>query len=182
MKDKTWNPDKFKRFIRNRYTYLFLSILAIFVIHPLSPDEHVILSIFFMLMMLAVLWTLDMKRWMFITFLCLAFVSFASSILSIIYDAVQNPKLDLDLQLADIITYIIFLFGTIIVLLFNIFSERKVTKRTILGGISVYFLMGIFWAFCYQLAFVINPKAILFTSNEAPHYFDFLFFSKNTRV
>lgn len=180
MTTKTWDPDKFKRFIRNRYTYLFLSILAIFVIHPLSPDEHVILSIFFMLMMLAVLWTLDMKKWMLITFLCLAVISFASSILSIVHTTTQNPKLDFDLLLADIITYIIFLFGAVVVLLFNIFSEKKITKRTILGGISVYFLMGIFWAFCYQLVFVINPKAFMFTFDKDPFYFDFLFFSFTT--
>jgi len=174
------DQNKFERFIRNRYTYLFASILAIFKIHPINANEHVILSVFFMFMMLAVLWTLDLKKWLFRAFLILACVSFASSIMSVMHDSSQNPRLDSFLSLADVITYIIFLFGAIFALLFNIFSETKITKRTILGGISVYFLMGIFWAFCYQLVGIINPSAISFDVAKPIQYFDYMFFSFTT--
>ena len=78
------------------------------------------------------------------------------------------------------ITYIIFLFGAILVLLFNIFSEKKITAKTIMGGISVYFLMGIFWGFCYQIVYIASSGSILFDETTNPQYFDFMFFSFTT--
>jgi hypothetical protein len=172
--------ERLKRFVKNRYTYLFASILAIFFIHPFTMTGHVVLSIFFMLMMLAVLWTMELKRWFFGAFLVLACVSFAASLMSIIHTAAEDPGLDLILDLANSVTYIVFLFAAVLVMLVNIFSQKKITKRTILGGISVYFLMGIFWAFCYQLAGILDPDAVLFAGDTPPQYFEYMYFSFTT--
>jgi hypothetical protein len=169
-----------ENFVKNRYTYLFAAILAIFISQPLLRPDNVLISLFFMLMMLAVLWTLELKKWFFKLFLILAFISFLISILNVSNIFLKTGNYVLILDIADIVTYIIFLFISIIVLLEKVFSERKVTMSTILGGISIYLLMGIFWAFCYQLVNIFNPDSILFNSFEGIKYLDFMFFSFTT--
>jgi hypothetical protein len=59
----------------------------------------------------------------------------------------------------------------------KIFSEKEITAETIKGAISVYFLMGFFWAFLYSLVLLVNPGAFSFQTGTFEYssltYFSF---------
>lgn len=56
---------------------------------------------------------------------------------------------------------VVFLGYVALVVLAAVLRERRVTTDTVLGGICVYFLIGVAWTLLYAIVIVLQPEAIL---------------------
>ncbi len=79
--------------------------------------------------------------------------------------------------MAEMGVYILFYGICLLVFLHRLFSERMVTADTIQGGVVVYFLSGLLWAFFYQTLFLFNPDAILFSDHALDEFSDMIYYS-----
>ena len=155
--------DKFRTY---RYTYLFIAILAQLTLLPLLEKQmRVLVPFLFLLIVITVLLTLDIRRIFFR--LCLG-LGFVASLAKLIVLLLNPPvKEAFYLILIALSVNILFLMIVIVIFLTKIFSEDKVTGESIKGGISIYFLIGYLWVYLYSLALVVDPDAISFPAHAS---------------
>jgi len=158
MKDEINKRPFVERFVADRYTYLFLSVLLLIIVEPYFRADSALIPFLFLFLMLAVVWTLELRKWFFRLLVLLAAVAFVMS-----YIKRYSILAGSEWMVGEFIlqgSYLIFLFLTILTFIFKLFTEKQVTGKTIQGGIAVYFLMGIFWVFCYNIVLLLDPNAI----------------------
>ena len=155
--------DKFRTY---RYTYLFIAILAQLTLLPLLEKQmRVLVPFLFLLIVITVLLTLDIRRIFFWPCLGLGFVA---SLLKLIVLLLNSPVEEaFYFILTALSVNILFLMIVIVIFLTKIFSEDKVTGESIKGGISIYFLLGYLWTYLYSLALLLNPEAISFPAHAS---------------
>jgi len=73
-------------------------------------------------------------------------------------------------------------YGFAVYLVLHNIQKREVTVDVIVGSISAYLLIGIMWAFLYQLINVLNPGSFLSTiaADTGSGTIDFFYFSFST--
>jgi len=148
-----------EKFISYRYAFLFTSIIILFLIMPLFKSQRsLVMTLFFLLTMISVIWTLNLRRGTF--WFCLGLGGLAS-LLTILNNYFFTTDFNFNVQLLTLTAYIAFFAISIVVFLEKIFAEKAVTSDTIKGGISVYFLMGLLWTFLYQMVLLFDPQAIM---------------------
>ncbi len=161
-----------------RYTYLFTAIIAQLTLLPLlEKQERALIPILFLLIVITVLLTLDLRRIFFWLCLCLGFVASLFKLIVLLL----NPPVEEAFYLIFIAlsVNILFLMIVIVIFLTKIFSEDNVTGESIKGGISIYFLLGYLWTYLYNLALLLNPEAISFPAH-ASELSNILYFSFTT--
>jgi hypothetical protein len=167
---------KYPKFMKHRYTYLVIAVVALLVIAPLLERQlPLIMPFLFLVLMLAVLGTLGLRQFFLRVLLGLGLLGF---LFSVVARAFQLPYHDaLYFYMAGLSADSLFLLIAITVLVVKIFSEKEITAETIKGAISVYFLMGFFWAFLYSLVLLVNPGAFSFQTGTFEYssltYFSF---------
>ncbi len=167
------------RWIRTyRYSFLFVAILAQFLLLPLfEKGMNIFVPFMFLLVVVTVLFTLDLRKAVFLA--CLA-VGSLSTILYILGRALHvSPSEQTNFVVFALCLDMLFLSFVIYVLLVKIFSEKKVTRDTIKGGISVYFLFGYLCAYVYSLLVLLNPEAISFSMPKV-EFSNIIYFSFTT--
>ena len=145
-----------------RYSFLFGAILAQFVLLPFFENKMRLFAPFlFLLIVLTVLFTLDLRKAVFGG--CLA-LGLLSTILSMLGRALRvSPATETNYVMVAMILDVVFLSFVLYVLVSKIFAEERVSRETIKGGISVYFLLGYLWAYLYSMILLLNPQAISFS-------------------
>lgn len=145
---------------RVKYSFLLAGLLALFALNPIIQEisgTQILTTIFSVWVLFASLYAISDSRPYILVIasvlgavsLVLEFLystSFSSSILIMIL-VVETPFFSL-------ITWILFK---------GLLSAKKVTNDTILGAISVYFLLGLSWAFLYQGVELLFPGAFSHT-------------------
>jgi len=66
MKEKEVKRPLLERFIADRYTYLFLSVLLLIIVEPYFRADSALIPFLFLFLMLAVVWTLELRKWFFL--------------------------------------------------------------------------------------------------------------------
>ncbi len=152
---------RFERFRAHRYTFLFVAILAQFVLVPLLEQvARSLVPLAFILVVFGVLGTLDLRKR--ILFVCLG-LGVAATMTHYIGRQLYLVNADHTyLYLIGLSLDILFLLVVVVILMIKVFSEDKVTGETIKGGISVYFLLGFLWAYVYVIVLFLDPGAISF--------------------
>lgn len=155
--------DKFRA---HRYTYLFIAIIAQLTLLPLLEKEgRMLVPFLFLLIVVTVLWTLDIRRIIFWLCFGLGFIGFVITLSGLISNLPSKDTFYLTLTGLSFI--ILFLVIVIAIFLTKIFSEDKVTSESIKGGISIYFLLGYLWVYLYRLVLLINNEAISFPEHAS---------------
>jgi hypothetical protein len=150
-----------EKYFENKYHYFFLSLLLLIVIVPYTESIDLpLLSFFFLAIMLTLLWVLKLGKRLFWFCLALAFIASPLNFLTDSRTLGEGGTAYLLSESVSLCAYILFLLITILVLLHRIFTEKVVTGDTIRGGISIYFLMGIFWSFAYGMVMLFDSSAI----------------------
>ena len=172
-------PDlKFwERFSSYKYTVLTLSVVFLFFTMPLfeREGEHYFIPFLFLPIMAAVLWTLSLHRGLLALCLVLGVLGFG---FHLIVEAIDlSEEISRVLEMAEAGVYKLFYGICLFVFLHRIFSETTVTADTIQGGIAVYFLSGLLWAFFYETLLLFNPDAILFSNQVLGKFSDLIYFS-----
>jgi len=164
-------------FLRNKYSHFFVSILLLFLLNPLFDKEGFpFLSFLVLLIMLTVLWSLKLRKRLFITCLIMAAVAFVFNFLFLNSVIGGDKNLSLSWGFITILISALFLVLVISILFKRIFAEKNVTVDTIQGGASLYILMGILWAFVYQIAVFISPHSLVMKSGPL-NFAEIMYFS-----
>lgn len=95
---------------------------------------------------------------------CLACVAFIFDYIKFLGSTIAANKYIITLSL---VAYIVFIGIILAFLTKNVFSERSINADTIKGGISIYLLIGFWWALLYYLVMAFNPDAFVYTIGEA---------------
>ncbi len=152
---------RLERFRAHRFTFLFIAILAQFVLVPLlEKGSRSLVPLLFILVVLGVLGTLDLRKR--ILFVCLG-LGFAATVTHYFGRQLYLANGDYPyLFLFGLSLDIVFLLVVVVILMIKVFSEDRVTAETIQGGISVYFLLGFLWAYAYAMILLLEPGSISF--------------------
>jgi len=159
------------------YTYLFASIVILFMVIPLFGGKHnLFVAFLFLIVMLSTVFALKLKRKTLTLCLALGLISFGLTALN---SKANMAEYTFAIALITYLSYIAFFSICISIFLRKIFYADSASWDSIRGGISVYFLMGIFWAFVYRLVLLLDPGAISF-SNPDYAASDIIYFSFTT--
>jgi hypothetical protein len=171
-----------KIFAGNKRAHLLATILLIFLSLPYAEHIHPRIPAFTTLLILVMLFVLRTFRisrkdfWFTAALGALAF--FAQLLLNNFYGTSLTTLLTLFVCLA----IIGFLLRCILLMCLELFKSFRVTLDTIMGGINIYFLLGIFWAYLYYLIFTFDPGAFHFSSTPSITYFFCFSFSTLTTI
>ena len=171
-------PDlKFwEHFSTYKYTILALSVVFLFFAMPLLDRAGQDFARFLFLMLLAtVLWTLGLPRWLLTLCLVPGIMGFGFHLL--IHNIDLSGAVFRVFEMGKMGTYTLFYGICLLIFLHRIFSETTVTIDSIQGGIAIYFLSGVFWAFLYQTLLLFDPDAILFSDHVPGAFSDLIYFS-----
>jgi hypothetical protein len=166
-----------------RFGALLCALLALMVILPflpVSPYQLPIVSVLFSALLIASVYAVSQHPRVLVAGLALATPTLVLEWLT----NVHNP---LPLRVIDHSSSIVFLSFVIAVLLTRILRQQDVTTDTIYGGICVYLLAGVAWAYGYDLIETVLPGSFRFGEGPLPEGFSqlaqversrrFLFFS-----
>ena len=170
-----------RRFIAYKYTILFFAMIMLIGVMPfLEQQQGLLVPIFMLIMILAVLDTLDLPKTLFRTCVVLGIMGFVFQIVGkILGGAPQRQEGVVILLTIGLGSYAVFLFISVGAMIGKIFTQTQVTKDIIRGGIAVYFLLGIFWACLYRLLLHFDPQALAI-SNYDGEFSTILYFSFTT--
>ena len=137
-----------RRFIAYKYTILFSAMIMLIGVRPfLEQQQGLQVPIFMLIMILAVLDTLDLPKTLFRTCVVLGIMGFVFQIAGkIVGETGEGQEGVVILLTIGLGSYAVFLFISVGAMIGKIFTQTHVTKDIIRGGIAVYFLLGIFWA------------------------------------
>lgn len=178
MKPQHWY-DKlsphWQRFVLNPYQHLFWSLIILFFSFAFIDEDNIFgrigLTFFFLMTVLFVIETFELRQKFLNLFRAIAVLSFIFSLFAIIFDHKDNKILYLLGQVIDLI----FIAIAVLVIIKKIFSDTKVTGDTLRGGVSVYLMLGIVWYQIYQIILTLIPNAFVGkVSGYQVFYFSFV--------
>ena len=163
------------RFANYKYTFLVLSIVFLFFTMPMVEQERHFLPFLFLLVMATVLWSLSLHTVLLSLCLVLGFLGFG---LHLSTETIGfSEATSRVLKMVERGAYTLFYGISLLVFLHRIFSEKMVTADTIQGGIAVYFLSGLLWAFFYHTLFLFHSDAISLSDQASGEFSDMIYFS-----
>ncbi len=168
-----------------RYTFLLCGLMLIFALSPIANEFSSgylitsVLSVWILVASLYAVWS--SKRYLRIIA--------TLGILSLVFQLVRIAEESSFVVGASLFVQILFFLAITWTLLRRLFTAKKVSTDTILGVISVYFLIGLTWGFIYQTIELISPAAFSHTvatsgssalANMDSSFFYFSFISMTT--
>ena len=147
---------------------------------PFIEQQHGLLPIFMLIMILAVLDTLDLSKTVSRTSIVIGIMAFVFHFIGkTLKEAPQSQEGVVILLAIGLGGYALFLFISVWAMIGKIFTQTHITLDIIRGGIAVYFLLGIFWAVLYHLLQQFDPLALAI-SNYDGEFSTILYFSFTT--
>ncbi|MDJ0651073.1 MAG: ion channel [Xenococcaceae cyanobacterium MO_188.B19] len=147
-----------QKFILNKYSQLLSIIILFFIVGPAFDGitGRIIIGVVFFGTIVSIIRTFNLKKRFLFMLLILIGAAFSLDIYtSIQEDLVENEFLGL----AVTIIYSLVILTALITINRKIFSVKKVNGDTIKGGISVFFLIGIFWSLLYTMVYYFDANA-----------------------
>jgi len=144
--------------LQNKFNYLLITEIVILVAYPFLHTSKINFPIVPLLLLIAIapaLWV-GLSRKVFLAV-------FSVGVLAFIFNlAVFLTAKDLADEgiLILLFLYAIFFFLAIVILIKKISVGTTVSADTIKGGVSIYFLLGLFWAVLYMIMLTFDPDAL----------------------
>jgi len=139
---------------KNPYTYLFASIIILFMITPFFKGQHSLFVAFlFLLIMMSTILALDLNKSTLRLCFGLGLTAFGLTALNA---TVNSQEYAFMFELLTLISYIGFFLICIWIFLKKIFYIDTASWDSVRGGISVYFLMGLLYK--NQIFFGLTPN------------------------
>ncbi len=153
-----------ERLLQNKFNYLLMTEVVILIAYPLLQASKTKLPIVPLLLLIAIapaLWV-GLSRKIFLAVFSVGALAFLFN-LAISFTAKDLADEGL---LVLLFLYAVFFFLAIVILITKISSGTTVSADTIKGGISIYFLLGLFWAVLYMIMLTFDPNALTNVSKE----------------
>ncbi len=147
-----------KKSLANKYSQLLATIILLLVVAPIleGKAESLFVAVVLFSTIIAIIRTLNLKKRFLFLLVILVGVAFSLDIYTSFRADLERDKL---LLLIINAFYSLFIVIALITINRAIFSVKKVNADTIKGGISVFFLIGIFWALLYTIVYYLDPNA-----------------------
>ena len=155
------SSPRLKKFRAHRYTFLFIAIMAQFILVPLLEElSGNFVPLVFILVVFGVLGTLGLRKRFLYSILGLGIAASLTHYIGrqLYAEGASHPFL----FILGLSLDIFFLLIVVLILMLKVFSEDRVTGETIKGGVSIYFLLGFLWAYIYLMVLFLDPGAISF--------------------
>jgi hypothetical protein len=164
--------------VANPYNHLLVAEIIVLVGSPILSPIRMRFPIMSLLFLLAIIPSLHvgLPRRAFFSLISLALLGFTLHVLAQ-FDVL--PESD-NVRLAMWALFAVFFLISIVVLIGRIASRRIVTADTIKGGLSVYFLIGIFFNLVYLIILQVDPLAFANVKNAGSDCFYFSFVTLTT--
>ena len=166
-----------ERFVANKYNHLLTMIVIFLVASSVIPhDEKTFrFRIFTILLLVTVIFCLRVAVVRTRTFWFCVAIAILGCLLDVADSLLERVEVELHLNVLSSVINALFVGTTIVVLMKNMFRANRVTLDIIIGGISVYLLIGILWALFYETIMIFDGDAI-----SAGETFSILYFSFTT--
>jgi hypothetical protein len=138
---------------KNRFLYLFISLLAVLFLSPFIEGFHylrILFSVFLTAVFLSAIYAISQKRHTTLIAVILLLPTLSFTWLSYFVDSVG-------LYLAGRVSVVMFFAFIIINILVFIFRHDEVTRDLIIGAAVVYLLIAETWAAVYQILEALSP-------------------------
>jgi hypothetical protein len=163
--------------MQNKFNYLLMTELVILIAYPIFQkfdNQFPIISLMLLIAIAPALWV-GLSRRLFLGVMSVG-------ILALLFNVVAfggGKEVADGATLILLILYAVFYFLAIAILITKISSGTIVTLDTIKGGISIYYLLGLFWAVLYMILLTFDPNALTNMQKETAG-FDCYYFSFTT--
>ncbi len=160
-----------------RFGSLLAALLALMVVTPFlpeSPFQLPLVSVLFSALLIASVYAVSQHRRVLVVGLVLATPT-------LVLEWITNVRDPLALRVIDHAASVVFLSFVIAVLLSRILRQQDVTTDTIYGGICVYLLAGVAWAYGYDLIETVIPGSFRFGEGPLPDGFSALAQAERSR-
>jgi hypothetical protein len=144
--------------LQNKYNYLLMTQIIILVVYPILQvfdNRFPIISLLLLIALAPALWV-GLSRKIFIAVMSLGALGYLLNVMLRFREVEYEDRGILIL----LILYGLFYFLAIMLLIKKISSDTIVTSDTIKGGISIYILLGFFWAVLYMIVLFFEPNAM----------------------
>ncbi|MGA2916202.1 MAG: ion channel [Sedimentisphaerales bacterium] len=151
--------------IKDTYMHLLIILVSSFLISPFISHSRgstriPVLSFILLVGIIFTFRTLNLRRRIFLTVLSIGSAWYLCELMLGLF--IHGDLRD-DLRMVSLTMYCLFLMATIVLLVHKMFSVTEVTGDTIMGGISVYLLLGFLWATFYTIIYLFDPNAFHFS-------------------
>lgn len=164
---------------QNKFNYLLMTQIVILLAYPILhkfDNLFPIISLMFLLAITPALWV-GLSRGWFIVVISIGVFAFLLNML-LRYGNMEFKDTGI---LFLLFLYGLFYFLAIAILMVKISSNTTISSDTIKGGISIYILLGFFWAILYMTLVFVDPDAISnINSTEGTAGFECYYYSFTT--
>lgn len=168
-----------EQIFENKFNYLLTTQIVILVAYPLLhkfDNIFPIISLMFLLAITPALWVGLSRAW-FAVVMSIGAIAFLVNMI-VRYGNMEFRDIGIFILL---LLYGLFYFLAIAILMSKISSNTTVSSDTIKGGISIYILLGFFWAILYMILLTLDPDALTnVSSNEETAGFECYYYSFTT--
>ena len=150
-----------------RFGSLLAALLALMVVTPFLPESRMplpVVSVLFSVLMIASVYAVSQHTRVLVVGLVLATPT-------LVLKWITKVDAPVAIMVIDHAASIVFLSFVIAVLLSRILRQQDVTADTIYGGICVYLLAGVAWAYGYDLIETVVPGSFAFGEGALPDDF-----------
>ena len=150
--------------LKNKYNYLLVTEIIILLVFPFLHRIDAKFPIIPLMLLIAIapaLWV-GLSRKLFLVVISIGMLAFAFNLFAR-YEVEELKDIG---RLILLFLYALFIFLAIVILIAKISSKKTVTVDMIKGGISVYFLLGLFWAILYMIILTFDSNALTNINNE----------------
>ena len=170
----------FEKIFENKYNYLLIGEILIMLVYPVLKSFEIDFPVAGCLFLIAIIPALHIVL-PFKAFLPLTSLAVFGLVLRVlVYFQVFAVEHEGGIIMGINASYAVFIFLAIVALIRKISLREVITSDTIKGGISVYFLIGLFWAFLYMIALQINPNTFSHIGDEMVDCFYYSFATLTT--
>jgi len=166
-------PENIRSGKKNRYIHLLVVLIVFFLLFPFVHNiktEFAGIATLFFLAIVFTLRAIELKTPVYIACAAMGGVGLVIGF---------SAFLTADLALKQILValslgiYALFMIISIVFMIQKMFSTTKVNGDVIMGGMSVYLLLGFLWTLFYVLIYHFDPKAFFISH---PWHDSFLFY------
>lgn len=169
---RLFNKD---HFIANKYFHLLVMLVISLAFAPeiekgiSKPGIHLITFTLMLTIILCLRVAVTNKK---IFWACVS-IEIVEYIVGRVASNISNAKLANTLSNINLIMTGCFIGMTIVLLMGSMFKKEKVNADTIIGGICVYLLIGIFWALIYIFLNNLENDIMVFKEGASMFYFSY---------
>lgn len=165
---------------KTKYTKLFITILLLFIVNPLTqyfPIINIIFSLVFFAVIMLSINTLSIPDKIIFTARMTAIFGFICNFIVV----KENQFLSDILSIISKVFFSLFISIAIVAISARVIHEKKINKDVIRGSICIYLMLAILWFFLYEIIYITDNNAFnLLDLNHQEVSFQLFYFSFTT--